>query len=40
MSFIRLHTGQDGRTHIEEMDLASHPELGATPTVGSGLPPG
>ncbi|HEY8694514.1 MAG TPA: hypothetical protein VIR57_17425 [Chloroflexota bacterium] len=28
MSFIRLYTGQDGRTHIEEMDLASHPELG------------
>lgn len=28
MSFIRLYTGQDGRTHIEEMDLDSHPELG------------
>jgi hypothetical protein len=27
MSFIRLYTGSDGRTHIEDMDLATHPEL-------------
>jgi quercetin dioxygenase-like cupin family protein len=27
MSIIRLYTGPDGQTHIEELDLASHPEL-------------
>ncbi len=27
MTFIRLYTGQDGNTHIEDMDLDSHPEL-------------
>jgi quercetin dioxygenase-like cupin family protein len=27
MSISRLYTGDDGQTHIEEMDLASHPEL-------------
>jgi hypothetical protein len=26
-NFIRLYTGKDGLTHIEEMDLATHPEL-------------
>jgi hypothetical protein len=27
MSIIRLYTGPDGQTHIEALDLASHPEL-------------
>jgi quercetin dioxygenase-like cupin family protein len=27
MSITRLYTGTDGQTHIEELDLASHPEL-------------
>ena len=27
MELIRLYTGDDGETHIEELDLASHPEL-------------
>lgn len=44
MSFIRLYTGPDGRTHIEDMDLASHPELGelkgAESIVFRSTPPG
>jgi quercetin dioxygenase-like cupin family protein len=27
MSITRLYTGADGQTHIEALDLASHPEL-------------
>lgn len=27
MSIIRLYTGDDGQTHIEELDIASHPTL-------------
>src|ERR671937_549730 len=27
MGITRLYTGEDGQTHIEELDLASHPEL-------------
>ena len=27
MAISRLYSGQDGQTHIEELDLASHPEL-------------
>ena len=27
MKITRLYTGDDGETHIEELDLASHPEL-------------
>lgn len=27
MSFIRLYSGDDGQTHIEEMSLDSHPNL-------------
>ena len=27
MGITRLYTGADGQTHIEELDLASHPEL-------------
>ena len=27
MSFIRLYSGTDGQTHIEELSLESHPEL-------------
>jgi quercetin dioxygenase-like cupin family protein len=27
MSITRLYTGADGKTHIEELDLVSHPEL-------------
>ena len=26
-NMIRLYTGKDGQTHIEELDLATHPEL-------------
>ena len=26
-NFVRLYTGKDGQTHIEELDLATHPEL-------------
>ena len=28
MSIIRLYTGDDGQSHIEELDLASHHSLG------------
>ncbi len=28
MSISRLYTGDDGQSHIEDMDLASHPQLG------------
>jgi hypothetical protein len=27
VSIIRLYTGDDGETHLEELDLESHPEL-------------
>ena len=27
MPFFRLYTGPDGKSHIEDLDLASHPEL-------------
>ena len=27
-NMIRLYTGPDGKTHIETLDLTSHPELG------------
>ncbi len=27
MGIFRLYTGDDGQSHIEELDLASHPEL-------------
>ncbi|MCI0795057.1 MAG: hypothetical protein J4O03_16460 [Chloroflexi bacterium] len=27
MSISRLYTGDDGQSHLEELDLASHPEL-------------
>ncbi len=27
MPIIRLYTGDDGQSHIEELDLGSHPEL-------------
>ena len=29
MSIYRLYSGDDGQSHIEETDLASHPELTA-----------
>ena len=29
MSITRLYTGTDGQSHIEELDLAAHPELTA-----------
>jgi quercetin dioxygenase-like cupin family protein len=29
MSIFRLYAGDDGESHIEELDLASHPELTA-----------
>ena len=28
MSISRLYTGDDGQSHIQDMDLSSHPELG------------
>ena len=27
MGITRLYTGEDGQSHLEELDLASHPEL-------------
>lgn len=27
MAFTRLYTGDDGKTHIEDLDLDSHPDL-------------
>jgi hypothetical protein len=27
MGITRLYTGDDGQSHLEELDLASHPEL-------------
>lgn len=27
MAIYRLYTGEDGQSHIEEVDLAAHPEL-------------
>ena len=27
MAIFRLYTGEDGRTHLEELDLADHPGL-------------
>jgi quercetin dioxygenase-like cupin family protein len=27
MSITHLYTGSDGQSHLEELDLASHPEL-------------
>jgi quercetin dioxygenase-like cupin family protein len=27
MSIFRLYTGADGQSHLEELDLTSHPEL-------------
>ena len=27
MASIRLYTGEDGKSHIEEIDVSSHPEL-------------
>ena len=43
MIIARMFTGDDGETHIEEMDLASHPELQAglaanNVVFGSGAP--
>ena len=29
MAIFRLYTGDDGQSHVEEMDLESHPELTA-----------
>jgi len=29
MAITRLYTGADGQSHIEELDLAAHPELTA-----------
>ena len=29
MPIARLYTGDDGQSHIEELELESHPELGA-----------
>jgi quercetin dioxygenase-like cupin family protein len=27
MAIIRLYTGDDGETHVEQLDLTAHPEL-------------
>ena len=44
MGMFRLSTGDDGESHMEELDLASHPELtalqGATGVVFRSTPPG
>ena len=44
MGMFRLYTGDDGESHMEELDLASHPELtalqGATGVVFRSTPPG
>ncbi len=44
MGIFRLYTGDDGESHREELDLASHPELtalqGATGVVFRSTPPG
>ena len=29
MPIARLYTGDDGQSHIEQLDLESHPELAA-----------
>ena len=29
MPFVRLYSGDDGQSHVEEMDLESHPDLTA-----------
>ena len=35
MSIFRLYTGDDGQSHLEELDPASHPELTSLqPTTG------
>ena len=36
MPIARLYTGDDGQSHIEEMDLESHPEL-ASPQSTTGI---
>jgi hypothetical protein len=36
MNMIRLYTGTDGQTHIETLDLHSHPEL-ATLQAATGI---
>lgn len=44
MGIFRLYTGNDGESHMEELDLASHPELAtlrnATGVVFRSTPPG
>jgi hypothetical protein len=44
MGMFRSYTGDDGESHMEELDLASHPELtalqGATGVVFRSTPPG
>ena len=38
MSIFRLYTGADGQSHLEELDLASHPGLTSLqPTTGIAL---
>ena len=44
MGIFRLYSGEDGESHMEELDLASHPELtalhGAKGVVFRATPPG
>ena len=44
MGIFRLYSGDDGESHMEELDLASHPELttlqGAKGVVFRSSPPG
>ena len=44
MGIFRLYSGDDGESHMEELDLASHPELttlhGAKGVVFRSTPPG
>ena len=35
MSIYRLYTGDDGQSHVEELELASHPELNSPQAASS-----
>lgn len=36
MGIFRLYSGEDGQSHLEELDLASHPDL-TEPAVTTGI---
>ena len=37
MAITRLYTGPDGQSHLEELDLAAHPELTALMATKGGV---